>query len=218
MLQRLIPDQKLTRSLGVLESVYMGSEGLGAFAAAALVTLVGPEWTFTVAGLIVPSVCLVLRGRLRAVDVGARVPADDLALLREAALFAPLPAAAVERLARNSVPVVVSAGTTIIREGDVGDRVYVIASGEADVAAGGAHVTRLGPGGYVGEIALLRDVPRTATVTAAMDARLLSLERDVFLRTMTGHEPAHAAAHTAAEGRLRELAPPEPPGTDGPGG
>jgi CRP-like cAMP-binding protein len=75
-------------------------------------------------------------------------------------------------------------------------------------------VARLGPGAHVGEIALLRDVPRTATVVAATPVRLLSLERDVFLRTMTGHEPAHAAAHTAAEGRLRELGAPQPPGTD----
>ena len=214
MLQRLIPDQKLTRSLGVLESVYMGSEGLGAFAAAALVTLAGPRWTFAIAGVIVPTVCFGLRRRLRAVDVGARVPADDLALLRRTSLFEPLPAAAVERLARNSVPAVVEAGTTIIREGDVGDRVYVIASGEADVSANGSHVATLGPGDHVGEIALLRDVPRTATVVATTEVRLLSLERDVFLRTMTGDEPAHAAAHSAAEDRLRKLAVPEPPGTE----
>jgi CRP-like cAMP-binding protein len=148
------------------------------------------------------------------VDVGARVPADDLALLRRTSLFEPLPAAAVERLARNSVPAVVDAGTTIIREGDAGDRVYVIASGKADVSAKWSHVATLGPGDHVGEIALLRDVPRTATVVATTKVRLLSLERDVFLRTMTGDEPAHAAAHSAAEDRLRELAVPEPPGTD----
>lgn len=92
-------------------------------------------------------------------------------------------------------------GTTIIRERNAGDRVYVI----ADVTAGGSQAATLGPGSYVGEIALLRDVPRTTTVTASSDVRLLSLERDVFLRTMTGYEPARAAAHSAAEGRLQEL-------------
>ena len=96
----------------------------------------------------------------------------------------------------------------MIREGDVGDRVYVIADGHADVTTGGNHVATLGPGDHVGEIALLRDVPRTATVTASSQVRLLSLERDVFLRTMTGHEPAHAAAHSAAEDRLHELSTP----------
>jgi MFS family permease len=205
MLQRLIPDQKLTRSLGVLESVYMATEGLGAFAAALLVGSIGPEWTFVIAGALLPLVGFVLRTQVRAVDVGARVPTEDLELLRRTALFEPLPPAALERLARNSVPLQVSAGRVVIREGDVGDRVYVIADGETDVTSAGRHVARLGPGGYVGEIALLRDVPRTATVTAATEVRFLCLERDVFLRTMTGHEPARAAAHSAAETRLGEL-------------
>jgi MFS family permease len=205
MLQRLIPDQKLTRSLGVLESAYMATEGLGAFAAALLVGSIGPEWTFVIAGALLPLVGFALRSQVRAVDVGARVPTDDLELLRRTALFEPLPPAALERLARNSVPLQVSAGRVVIREGDVGDRVYVIAEGETDVTSAGRHVARLGPGGYVGEIALLRDVPRTATVTAATEVRFLCLERDVFLRTMTGHEPARAAAHSAAETRLGEL-------------
>ena len=215
MLQRLIPDHKLTRSLGVLESAYMGAEGMGAFSAAILVSVVGAEWTLAIAGVLVPVACLAARRRLGSVDVGARVPADDLALLRGTALFEPLPPPALERLARNCVPLHAPAGTTIIREGDVGNRVYVIAEGRADVTSEGSHVTTLGPGGYVGEIALLRDEPRTATVTAASEVRLLSLERDVFLRTMTGHEPTRAAAHSAAEGRLRELRGPGTPGTRG---
>ena len=205
MLQRLIPDQKLTRSLGVLESAYMATEGLGAFAAALLVGSIGTQWTFVIAGALLPLVGFALRTQVRAVDVGARVPTDDLELLRRTALFEPLPPAAVERLARNSVPLQVSSGRVVIREGDIGDRVYVIADGEIDVTSAGRHVARLGPGGYVGEIALLRDVPRTATVTAATEVRFLCLERDVFLRTMTGHEPARAAAHSAAETRLEEL-------------
>jgi CRP-like cAMP-binding protein len=76
-------------------------------------------------------------------------------------------------------------------------------------------VARLGPGEHLGEIALLRDAPPgTVTVVATTDVRLLSLERDVFVRTMTGHEPSHAAAHSAAEDRLRKLAVPEPPGAN----
>lgn len=205
MLQRLIPDEKLTRSLGVLESAYMGAEGLGAAASALLITWVGAEWTFVICGALLPLAAFALQMKLQAVDVGARVPAEDLELLRGTALFEPLPPPALERLARNSVPMQVAAGGVVIREGDAGDRVYVIAEGETEVTAAGRHVARLGPGGYVGEIALLRDVPRTATVTASTDVRFLCLERDVFLRTMTGHEPAHAAADSAAETRLGEL-------------
>ena len=205
MLQRVVPDEKLTRSLGVLESAYMGTEGLGAAAAAALIAWVGAEWTFVMCGALLPLAALVLRTRLRAVDVGARVPADDLELLGRTSLFEPLPPSALERLARNSIPVQAVAGQVVIREGDAGDRVYVIAEGETEVTSAGRHVATLGPGGYVGEIALLRDVPRTATVRATTDVRFLCLERDVFLRTMTGHEPARAAAHSAAETRLGEL-------------
>ena len=216
MLQRLIPDQKLTRALGVLESAYMATEGLGAFAAALLSTSIGPEWTFAIAGALLPLVGFALRKQVRAVDVGARVPADDLELLRSTALFEPLPPSALELLARNCVPLQASSGAVVIREADVVDRVSVSADGETEVTSAGRHVARLGPGGYVGEIALLRDVPRTATVTAVTEVRFLCLERDVFLRTMTGHEPARAAAHSAAETRLGELDARGDAGTDPP--
>ena len=216
MLQRLIPDQKLTRCLGVLESVYMGSEGLGAFAAAILVTLVGPRWTFAIAGAIIPVTFFVLRRSLRAVDVGARVPADDLALLRRTSLFEPLPIAAVERLARNSVPLVVDAGTTIIREGDAGDRVYVIASGEADVSSNGSHVARLGPARTWARSPCSVTCPARPPWSPRPPFGSSSLERDVFLRTMTGHEPARAAATRPPRAGRASSPLPEPPGTEAP--
>ena len=207
MLQRLIPDEKLTRSFGVLESSYMWWEGIGAFLGASLAVTVGPRWTLLVAGCLLPLTGLAVRRKLRAVDVGARVPADDLALLRRTHIFEPLPPPALERVARNCVPLDVPAGATVIRQGDVGDRFYVVASGELIVSADGREVDRHGPGGYVGEIALLRDVPRTATVSAATHARLLCLERDEFLRALTGHAPARAAADAVAAERLAQLGP-----------
>lgn len=217
MLQRLIPDHKLTRSLGVLETAYMAAEGLGAFFGALLTTAIGPEWTIVLGGALVPLAGFAFRRRLRSVDVGARVPADDLDLLRRTSLFGPLPPPALERLARNCVPLLVKEGTVVIREGDEGDRVYVIAEGRAEVSQAGRWVATLTAGGYVGEIALLRDVARTATVIASADTRLLCLERDVFLRTMSGHESAHTAARLAAEDRLRELSDHDPPeGSGGP--
>ncbi len=205
MLQRLVPDEKLTRVYGVLESAYMGAEGFGAFVAAVLVTFVGAEWTLVIAGGLLPIAGFAARHRIEGVDVGARVPSEDLALLRGTPIFEPLPPRVLERVARNSVHSSVPAGTVLIREGDVGDRFYVVASGQAEVATAGRKVAVLGPGDYVGEIALLRDVPRTATVIALTDSRLLTLEREEFLRAVTGHETAHATAHSAAEGRLDEL-------------
>lgn len=205
MLQRLIPDEKLTRSFGVLEAAYLGFEGIGAFLGAALAIAIGPRWTLLIAGSLLLVSGFVLRQRLRVVDVGPRVPAEDLALLRGTAIFAPLPPVTLERVARNTVPLTIRAGGVLIRQGDVGDRFYVVAAGTLTVSANGREVATLGPAGHVGEIALLRDVPRTATVTAATEARLLSLERDEFLRALTGHEPSHAAAQTATDDRLRDL-------------
>jgi MFS family permease len=205
MLQRLMPDKQLSRAFGVLESLYMAGEGIGSFLASVLVAVIGPRWTLLVAGLFLPLTAIVARRGLIAVDVGLRVPGAELALLRGTRIFAPLPAPMLERVARNLIPVHVAAGTTVIRQGDAGDRFFVIVEGEVDVEADGRAVGHLGPGGTFGEIALIRDVPRTATVTAATDVRLLALDRDEFLRAVTGHEPAGRAVEEQATERLEEL-------------
>jgi CRP-like cAMP-binding protein len=116
-------------------------------------------------------------------------------------IFAPLSVAAKERVAANLVPLSVGAGELVIRAGDVGDRFYIVGDGELDIDAEGVHTTarRLD---YFGEIALLRDVPRTATVKAIVDSELYALQRDDFLAAVTGHSAAHAAGEAVAEERL----------------
>jgi CRP-like cAMP-binding protein len=89
------------------------------------------------------------------------------------------------------------AGSIVIREGDPGELFYVIGAGEVEVAG-----RALGAGDSFGEIALLRDVPRTATVKATTDVVLHTLERDVFVAAVTGHEPAHATAEAVVAARL----------------
>jgi CRP-like cAMP-binding protein len=81
----------------------------------------------------------------------------------------------------------------------------VIEEGSFAVSADGTSVATLGPGAYVGEIALLRDVPRTATVTALEDSTVLALERDDFLRAVTGFALSQEEAHRIAAARLNEL-------------
>ena len=200
MLQRLIPDAKLTRVLGVLESMYMGGEGLGALAASIAVVAFGPRWTLLVGGLSLPVITLVVRRRLSDLDVGVRVPEEELSVLRRTRIFSVLPGPALERVARNAVPMHVEAGATVIREGDAGDRYYAVATGSVEVTREGPPIATLGPGDEFGEIALLRDVPRTATVVASTDTRLLSLHRDEFLPALTGE--AQTAAHDTARDRL----------------
>jgi CRP-like cAMP-binding protein len=107
----------------------------------------------------------------------------------------------LEGLARSLIPVHVAAGETIFRAGDEGDRFYVVAAGQVEIdLEGGAKVE--GPGGSFGEIALLRDVPRTASVRARTDADLLALERSEFLAAVTGHAHSYAAANALASERV----------------
>jgi len=120
-------------------------------------------------------------------------------------MFAPLSVAAKEQVAARLVPVSAPAGTTIIREGDVGDRFYVIVSGLACVTTRGRRLADRGPGEYFGEIALVRDVPRTATITAREDMKLRAVERDDFLAAITRHSVSRYEAETIIDERLATL-------------
>ena len=111
----------------------------------------------------------------------------------------------IERLARAVLPVDVAAGATVIAEGEPGDLYYVVRGGELDVSIEGIPILRLGPGSGFGEIALLRSVPRTATVVAASDARLYALERDHFLDAVNGSHASREAADLVVDSRLGSL-------------
>ena len=113
----------------------------------------------------------------------------------------------LERLARRVREVDVPAGHTFIREGEPGESFYAIVDGEVLVTAGGKQIARLGPGDYVGEIALLRDVPRQASVSAVTDTLMLALEREPFLEAVTGSGRAAEVARSGVEQRLAELEP-----------
>ena len=198
MLQRLVPDEKLSRTFGVLESLYMAMEGVGAFVGSLMVVWVGARWTLLAAGAFLPIAGIAVRRRLSTLDVGLRVPTREMAVLRATDLFAPLPPPTLERLARNLVPIDVPSGSTVFREGERGDRFFVVERGSATITREGGFVIDRGPGDYFGEVALLHDQPRNATVTATSALRLLALERDEFLRVVTGHDIVGAHARRVA--------------------
>jgi CRP-like cAMP-binding protein len=125
-----------------------------------------------------------------------------LELLQGIPLFSPLSPPVLEQLAAGLAPVSASAGDEIIRFGDHGDRFYVVSSGEVEVLVDGQPPRREGEGSYFGEIALLRDVPRTATVRAATDVELYALDRDDFLPAVTGHSGSVQAAEAVIGSRL----------------
>jgi MFS family permease len=203
LLQRIVPNELLTRVLGVLWALAMGGVAVGSIAAPLLVNLVGARAAFVAVGAILPVLALVTYSRLAEID-RAVAPAPELALIEQVPMFAPLSVAAKERVAANLVPLSVPAGELVIRAGDVGDRFYIVGDGELDIFVDGLHKTAH-RADYFGEIALLRDMPRTATVTATVDSKLFALRRDDFLEAVTGVEAAHAAGHAVAEKRLAQL-------------
>jgi predicted MFS family arabinose efflux permease len=201
LLQRAVPDEVLARVFGALESVLIGAMGIGAILAPPLVDWFGIRGALIATGALLPVLGLLFWRRLAAIDREAPIPVRELDLLRGIPIFAPLPPPTLEELASSLVPVEVPAGSRVFAQGDDGDRFYVIGEGEVDVSIDGRAIRTEGPGEYFGEIALLHETPRTATVVAKGDARLYALERDEFLAAVTGH----AESRTAADARVSSL-------------
>ena len=205
LLQRVARPDLLARVFGLLEGLQMAGYAVGSLLAPGLVALGGAPLAFLAVGAILPLTAVLGGRRLLDIDRHATVPVVEIALLRSIALFAHLGAPALESLGRALVPVRPPTGTDVMRQGDAGDRFYVIADGEVDVIADGRTVTTLGRGHYVGEIALMYDVPRTATVRTRGNATLYALERETFLLAITGHVATRAFAHDLVAKRLEEL-------------
>jgi len=205
LLQRAAPDDVLARVFGVLESAMRAALGIGAVAVPALVAATDLAITLAIVAAVQPIALVIAWPRLRAVDSIDLVPTERITLLQSVAMFAPLPALPLERLAARLVPRETAAGETIVRQGDSGDVVYVIAAGTVDVSHDGHHLATLGRGEVFGEIALLRDVPRTATVVANDECRFFTLQRDEFLAAVTGHAPAHSGAGALVSARLAQI-------------
>jgi MFS family permease len=200
LLQRIVPDETLTRVLGLVWGVAMGGVAIGSIAAPAIVAAIGPRAAFVVVGAILPVLAFLSYRRLVEIDKTI-VPSAELELIDRVPMFAPLSIAVKELVASRLVPETVPAGDVVIRSGDTGDRFYIVGDGELEIDADGLHATAR-RADYFGEIALLRDVPRTATVRATVDSRLYTLRRDDFLAAVTGHSAAHAAGQEVADARL----------------
>jgi len=209
LLQRIAPEEVLGRVFGILESFILGSIALGGALGPALISGLGLRGALVATGALLPALVVLRWGALRRVDgvAAANVPTADLALLRGVAIFSPLRAFSLEQLATSLERVTVPAGHAVFRQGDPGDRFYVIAAGEADVVIDGATVRTEGPGEHFGEIALLRDTPRTATVLARTDLELRALGSDEFIGAVTGHAPSAEAADAVVTARLSAARP-----------
>jgi predicted MFS family arabinose efflux permease len=204
LIARSARDDLLTRVLGVHEGIRGFAITLGSAATALLINLASVRVSLAAVGAGIGLVAAVAASR-REIEPAAEISADDINLLRAHPLFGWLPPVALERVAFTLSDVELDAGDVLVRQGDEGDRAYLVSEGELAVEKDGRDVARIARGGIVGEIALLHAVPRTATVRAVGRARLLAIDRDEFLAAATGGATAREAAEELVAGRLAEV-------------
>jgi predicted MFS family arabinose efflux permease len=188
IVQRITPDAVMGRVFGAFEGALIGGMALGS----AVMPWLGLRSALAVVGVLVAAAALAYLPRCRQLD-STMVEPEGTSLLRGIPMFSPLTRATLENLARQLTPEHAAAGTVVLREGEESDRFLVIRSGSVEVTQGGRVLRAEGPGDYFGEIGLLRDVPRTATVTATEDTELLALSRNDFLDAVSGDESRIAA-------------------------
>jgi MFS family permease len=191
LLQRITPDRVLARVFGFQEAMLMGGVAVGAAVAPILVRWLGGRGAFLIVGALVVGIGLSQWRPLLRLDARSVLPGPGCELLLAIPMFSVLEQSVVERLSRDLVRVEVPAGRAVMREGEAGDRFYVIESGMVSIlkrdasAVEPSEVNRLGRGSFFGETALVRDIPRTATVAAVTDLVLYALERRPFLEAVT---------------------------------
>lgn len=196
LLQRSAPPSELASVFGAMETTAGLGLLVGSLLAQVLIAWSGAGAALVGVGATFAGILVVVARSLRAADDAADVPVVQMTLLRQLPVFAPLPVFELEAVARAATEVSVADGDVVIRAGDPGDCFYAIADGSFHIVRDGRPVDTVGRGDGFGEIALLADVPRTATVTAIGPGALLAIDRDPFLLAVTGHAPAHEAAWT----------------------
>jgi CRP-like cAMP-binding protein len=202
LVQRSVAREAMVSASTVLQSLFQVAQAAGAMVAPVLIGRLGLPVALAAAGVSVVVITALVWPQSRKADVLSAEDAAKLAVVRATPALNALPALALEQLARAATHLAVPSGSEVIRQGDPGDRFYMIAAGLADVTVDGLRVGTLGPGGSFGEIALLRDVPRSATVTAREDLDLVVVDRADFLAAMSGGPETGGRVSRAALERL----------------
>lgn len=202
LIQRLGIDRTLGRVFGVLYTFGIAMGGLGSLAAPALISWLGLRAVLIGVGLVLPVLALALLSKFRSIDDHSEPLPEVLALLTHIPLLAPLPPTTLEKLAARSDTAEKATGETIVTEGDPGELFYVIADGAVDVSRGGRSVGTLGPGEQFGEIALLRNTGRTATIVATCPTRLITIDGADFVDALSSSEAAYSIGWTVADDLL----------------
>jgi MFS family permease len=200
--QQVIPCRLTGRALGVRRAMLLLSMGFGSAVAPLLIHAVGPRGTLIATGVLLVVVAASYLPRLRAIDRTIAAPGPDFALLRRVSLFRPLPFATVEHLASRLESARYEPGDVIIAEGEPGERFYLITDGRARADKSGEQLSEMGPGESFGEIALLRRIPRTATVTAITRLEVKILAQEEFLAAVTCNPESIQSADEIVSTRL----------------
>ena len=202
-LQQVIPPRLMGRALGVRRGLLLLSMGLGSAVTPWLIDAWGARGTLIATGLLLVALAAAFLPRLTAIDGKISAPGPDLTLLRQVSFFHPLPFAIVEHLTSELQSATYQPGDVIIRDGEPGERFYIIAEGRARAAKDGMQLREMGSGESFGEIALLRRIPRTATVTALSRLEARTLAREEFLAAVTGNPESVERAEAVVSTRLQ---------------
>jgi MFS family permease len=207
LIPRLVPEELLARVYGAFESLTVLTVAIGALLTPLVIDLLGLRGALAVLGLVAPGLVALAWRRMHAIDASIAHRDEEVEVLNKVGIFRPLPMPAIDVLALHVDHTEVPAGRDVVHQGDPGDRFYVIEEGEADVIGDGRHIRTMGPGDGFGEIALLRDTPRTTTVRARTPLRLYTLDRPDFVSAVTGYQSSGQEAKTLMLDRLGAFDP-----------
>ena len=207
LVPRLAPEELHARVLGALESLIALSVALGSLVTPPVIDLLGIRGALVVLGLIAPALVALAWRRLGAIDASITHRDAEIGVLHKVGIFRPLPMPAIDSLAAHVGQARFAPGEEVFRQGDHGDRFYVIQHGEADVIGDGRMIRTLGPGEGFGEIALLHGRPRTTTVRASTALVLYTLDRRHFVSAVSGYRSSAREADSLMLDRLADFDP-----------
>jgi CRP-like cAMP-binding protein len=205
LLARLADERVLARMFASFEAILTLGVAAGGLVTPLVVELLGVRPALVVIGLLAPLAVAASWPALRRLDAEVRVRDADIETLRSIDMLGALPVATIEQLAAGLEYASFESGHTVFGQGERGEYFYIVQSGRAQVILDGRVVRTLGTGDCFGEIALLRDQPRTATVRASADThlRVSQLRRSAYLTAVTGYPAAAAAGEDLVTSRLK---------------